>query len=358
MTSDQDPSTLALSQAWQALRKGERLQARYWAEQAAAQAPEEEDAWLILAAVASPRASLAYLEKALEINPGSVRARKGMHWAIQRLRAAPPAAPISPPVAETSASTSKPRLQLPLPTTAQAYTLHRPAFFIWAIIILCLATGLFAGLRLPIFLEQTGRNPLYSLAQVQPAKATLTETPIATATFTPTATPTTTPTFTPTPTPLPSDTPPPTAPQAAAPQKPKKTPKPQNVTGPGLAPGFADQADLWIDVDLSSQTAYAMQGNQVLRSFIVSTGTWQHPTVTGIFRVYVKYRYADMSGPGYYLPNVPFVMYFYKDYGLHGTYWHKNFGTPMSHGCVNFRTEDAQWLYKNSSVGTLVQVHY
>ena len=65
-----------------------------------------------------------------------------------------------------------------------------------------------------------------------------------------------------------------------------------------------------------------------------------------------------MAGPGYYLPNVPYTMYFYQGYGLHGTYWHHNFGTPMSHGCVNLATPDAEWLYNWASVGTLVNVHY
>jgi len=32
-------------------------------------------------------------------------------------------------------------------------------------------------------------------------------------------------------------------------------------------------------------------------------------------------------------------------FSLHGTYWHNNFGHPMSHGCVNMRTVDAQKLY-------------
>jgi lipoprotein-anchoring transpeptidase ErfK/SrfK len=65
-----------------------------------------------------------------------------------------------------------------------------------------------------------------------------------------------------------------------------------------------------------------------------------------------------MAGPGYYLPNVPYVMYFYEGYGLHGTYWHNNFGHPMSHGCVNFTIEDAGWLFDFASVGTVVNLHY
>jgi hypothetical protein len=47
----------------------------------------------------------------------------------------------------------------------------------------------------------------------------------------------------------------------------------------------------------------------------------------------------------YYLPNVPCTQYFNNGFGLHGTYWHNNFGHPMSHGCVNLRTEDACTLF-------------
>jgi lipoprotein-anchoring transpeptidase ErfK/SrfK len=114
----------------------------------------------------------------------------------------------------------------------------------------------------------------------------------------------------------------------------------------------------WIDVDLSQQRVYAYSGDTLVNSFVVSTGTWQTPTVTGKYKVWIKLRSSDMSGPGYYLPDVPYVMYFYKGYGIHGTYWHNNFGTPMSHGCVNLTIPDAEWLYNFSSVGTVVNVHY
>ena len=71
------------------MRSGDRSAARRWAEQAAKLAPQLEDPWLILASVASPRASVAFIERALQINPDSPRARKGMQWALKRLQEVP-----------------------------------------------------------------------------------------------------------------------------------------------------------------------------------------------------------------------------------------------------------------------------
>jgi lipoprotein-anchoring transpeptidase ErfK/SrfK len=114
----------------------------------------------------------------------------------------------------------------------------------------------------------------------------------------------------------------------------------------------------WIEVNLTEQRVYAWEGDVLMNSFLASTGTWATPTVTGTFKIWNKTRIQDMSGPGYYLPDVPFVMYFFEDYGFHGTYWHNNFGTPMSHGCVNLTIPDSEWLYNWASYGTTVKVHY
>jgi lipoprotein-anchoring transpeptidase ErfK/SrfK len=119
-----------------------------------------------------------------------------------------------------------------------------------------------------------------------------------------------------------------------------------------------DSSERWIDVDLSSQTLSAYRGNQVVKTFLVSTGTWRFPTVTGTFAVRYKFDDDDMKGPGYFIRDVPFVMYFYKGYGLHGTYWHNSFGVPMSHGCVNLSEEDAKWLFYFASIGTRVNIHH
>jgi len=93
-----------------------------------------------------------------------------------------------------------------------------------------------------------------------------------------------------------------------------------------------------------------------VRSVTVSTGLPGTPTVEGEFRIYQKLLSQTMSGPGYYLPGVPYVMYFHQGYGLHGTYWHSNFGQPMSHGCVNLPTQEAKWFFYWAEVGTPVLV--
>jgi lipoprotein-anchoring transpeptidase ErfK/SrfK len=104
-----------------------------------------------------------------------------------------------------------------------------------------------------------------------------------------------------------------------------------------------------IYIDLSTQKLYAYQERtQILQTFIAS-GKW-NPTPVGNFHIWEKLRATRMAGgegaDAYDLPNVPYVMYFYHDFGLHGAYWHNNFGHAMSHGCVNMRIVDAQSLYE------------
>lgn len=113
-----------------------------------------------------------------------------------------------------------------------------------------------------------------------------------------------------------------------------------------------------IIVDLSDSRIYAYQDGQLIRSVLVSTGRAATPTVQGNFTVQRRYTSQTMSGPGYYLPGVEWILYFYAGYAIHGTYWHNNFGQPMSHGCVNLPNEEAKWFYDFAPIGTpvLVQV--
>jgi LysM repeat protein len=127
---------------------------------------------------------------------------------------------------------------------------------------------------------------------------------------------------------------------------------------PGQAPSPTITTGKQIVVDLSEQMTYAFENGQLVRSVLSSTGLPATPTVLGDYRVYVKYGAQTMSGPGYYLPDVPYVMYFYQGYALHGTYWHNNFGNPMSHGCVNLPTPEAEWFFNFAEVGTPVHVKW
>src|SRR5512142_2845852 len=102
MTAHDDEALLAVRNARQALREDRRSDARKWAEHAARLAPQMEDPWLILAAIASPQASLQFIQRALKINPDSPRARRGMEWALERLREQPAEA------AETQQSSAQP----------------------------------------------------------------------------------------------------------------------------------------------------------------------------------------------------------------------------------------------------------
>ena len=112
-----------------------------------------------------------------------------------------------------------------------------------------------------------------------------------------------------------------------------------------------------IEINLSTQQLFAYEGNDLVYNFPVSTGKW-YETPTGTFYTWIKLRYTRMTGGSkelrtyYNLPNVPYTMYFYnseipqwRGFGIHGAYWHNNFGHPMSHGCVNMRIEDAGKLY-------------
>jgi LysM repeat protein len=126
---------------------------------------------------------------------------------------------------------------------------------------------------------------------------------------------------------------------------------------PAAAPS-ANIAGRWIDINLSTQSLVAYEGNTPVYWAVASTGLAGTPTVTGQYQVYSKYPAIAMSGPGYYLPDVPWTMFFFRGYAIHGAYWHNNFGVPMSHGCVNLSIPDAEWIYNFSSIGTPVVIHY
>lgn len=119
--------------------------------------------------------------------------------------------------------------------------------------------------------------------------------------------------------------------------------------------GVANE-ERWVEVDLSEQKVRAWEGSNLYLESLVSTGLPWWPTPQGEFRIWTKVRATKMEGGTgkyyYYLPNVPYVMFFENDkvpgwrgFSLHGTYWHNDFGRVHSHGCVNLPTPIAEKLY-------------
>ncbi|MCA2000995.1 MAG: L,D-transpeptidase family protein [Chloroflexi bacterium] len=376
-----------IAAAREALKNGNMAEARQLAERAAELAPQSEDPWLLLAAVASPRESVEYIRRALELNPQSPRAKKGMEWALKRLGDSPAAAApqrkarqeIKPkPPGKKPRKAGKPRLALPLLLILTGCAVF--AFAAWSAAtspvlasIINLSnppqpqTRPFAQVNIPkpapkveASVPTSSSPPPESAAEPTPAIVLPVETeeipPTAEAVVEILPTPTEEVVFTPTTIPVEETA---SQPAAVLAEIIPDTPTPEFVAptaAPSVPPKMAG-GTRWIDIDLSQQRLYAYEGDALVNSFVVSTGTWQTPTVTGNFKIWIKVRSQAMSGPGYYLPDVPYVMYFYKDYGIHGAYWHNNFGTPMSHGCVNMTIPDAEWLYNFASVGTTVNVH-
>jgi hypothetical protein len=141
----------------------------------------------------------------------------------------------------------------------------------------------------------------------------------------------------------------------------------------------------WIEVSISEQTLWAYQGNTLVSSTLVSTGIEPNHTEQGVFHVRYKLEKQDMAGTtgpngevvalgegaaeaaetgqtdgqtAYTVKDVPNVMYINMDAeALHGAYWHNNFGTPMSHGCINLPLDFASFLFGWAPLGTMVWVH-
>jgi hypothetical protein len=122
-----------------------------------------------------------------------------------------------------------------------------------------------------------------------------------------------------------------------------------------------------IEVSLAHQSLKAYENDQLIMDTRISSGVPQGRNVagkiptdtpTGEFHIQSKMASKHMGDGNltsdigaYELPGVPWTSFFEPKTGvaLHGTYWHSNFGLPMSHGCVNMRTAEAKWIFRWST---------
>ena len=136
---------------------------------------------------------------------------------------------------------------------------------------------------------------------------------------------------------------------------------------PDVAPGKK-----WVEVSLDQQELTAFEESRIVVKTKISSGLNYTPpnevgysTPTGTFFVQNKMYSKHMGNSTltdslaeYLLPGVPGVSFFQPQDGwisvkepkdgvaFHGTYWHTNFGTRMSHGCINMRNDEAKWLFR------------
>lgn len=142
-----------------------------------------------------------------------------------------------------------------------------------------------------------------------------------------------------------------------------------------------------IEVDLTMQTLIAYENDREALKTTIASGIPNGPrgadglstkTPSGDHHILDKMPNKHMGNGNlfadaddYELPGVPWTLFFTaQGHAFHGTYWHQNFGVPMSRGCINMRTEEAKWLFRwalpkheigktvNRGYGTLVQIHY
>ncbi|VAW34366.1 hypothetical protein MNBD_CHLOROFLEXI01-2819 [hydrothermal vent metagenome] len=351
------PVNLLLKQAKTAVQQGHRQQARRLLQQAVRQNPQDFRGWLWLATVAqSPQASLEYIHRAEMLAPNNGTVEKARRWAEKRLAR-------SQPAEQNSISGSM----------ASRNWLKTGRWLVLTLIaLLLLGAGAIAAWQYfqPNETETVAKTAVLNSSIAAASQKDSLAVAVATAVpAEPTATSTQQPyapakavanvganqprpTWTVTPTPSPTPTPAPTiVPTFISPNN--------QQSGRPFGVGAHER---WIDVDLSTQTLTAYEGDTAVLTTLISSGTSDHPTVTGQFRIWLEYETQTMDGRllgyDYYLEDVPYVMYFFEDYALHGTYWHNNFGTPMSHGCVNMTIEDAGWIFNNfATIGTMVNVH-
>lgn len=134
-----------------------------------------------------------------------------------------------------------------------------------------------------------------------------------------------------------------------------------------------------IEVDLSEQRLWMYENGNVVDTWRISSGKGSTPTKTGTYTIGWKTPSQNMTGyerrngerfidpnwkgktdsRGYAMfeqPNVKWAMYFNGDQAFHGVYWHSNWGTPMSHGCVGMPESRAKQLYEWAPQGLEVTI--
>ena len=111
-----------------------------------------------------------------------------------------------------------------------------------------------------------------------------------------------------------------------------------------------------VDASWRGQYLSCYEGNEEVYFCRISSGvstgsTPVTPAGSDGFPIWRKLHSVHMAGgtnvEGWDLHGIGWTSLFVGEgVAIHSTFWHNNFGEPMSHGCVNARPEDAKWVFR------------
>lgn len=116
----------------------------------------------------------------------------------------------------------------------------------------------------------------------------------------------------------------------------------------------------FVIVDISDQTAYLYEDNELVISTPVVTGKNSTPTTKGLHEVWCMERNRYLTGADFKV-HVDVVAFFHNGEGLHDANWRSAFGGNLyknsgSHGCVNMPNAAAKTIYNHLEIGDKVLV--
>jgi hypothetical protein len=127
-----------------------------------------------------------------------------------------------------------------------------------------------------------------------------------------------------------------------------------------LAPIHPEVENKKVLINVSKQTLTCYEGKREVYFCRISSGakfnadgkavdSWSTPL--GMFQsISRKYISIHMAGgtraSGYEVFGIGWTSFFATGgFAIHSTYWHSNYGEPMSHGCINVLPEDSKWVF-------------
>ena len=115
-------------------------------------------------------------------------------------------------------------------------------------------------------------------------------------------------------------------------------------------PDVAGAHARWLDLDRDEQVMVAYEGDTPVFATLFSSGRSKKDTPPALYRIRSKTAVTRMAAEEreashYEVSEVPWATRFRSGLYFHAAYWHDEFGTARSHGCVNLSPRDARWVY-------------